>query len=315
MKYSFFFRALFASLVMYFPLCSYALHCVPSGGDTQDISFGEINISPNLQNNYLWTSPNQTVKLNCTGEANETMQLAGLFKKIDGVNIPGIDWEVQVFNQTCRAPDNNSTDSVCASGIKLRTGEQQEVMVNYIVRLFKSGDINSNKTTYPVNVTTLRLAENISKNEFFKVNINGSINIIPKTCELRVGDINRTLTLPTVAAGSLPDIGSKAGRSNFELSAGNCSAGLKNAKFTFYGTPDNNNNTLFANSGTAKGVAIHLGTRIDNKTIAANGVNNDRVADINSGSVELPLFVEYMRTDTVSAGTVLSTVTFNIDYN
>ena len=147
----------------------------------------------------------------------------------------------------------------------------------------------------------------------FSLMIGNSIRFIraPATCDLAAGDVNRTITLPTIQANALKDV-VYAGVQNFDLTA-NCSSAT-NVTFRFTGTPAPGNNLLFANTGSAEGVALWLYSRIggSSQTISNNGT---RTVSVSGNRAVLPLSAAYHRNGTVSAGTLVSTAAVNITYN
>lgn len=131
------------------------------------------------------------------------------------------------------------------------------------------------------------------------------------TCDLATGDANRTITLPPIQASALNSAVS-AGALNFELTA-NCT-NATNVTFRFTGNPAVGNTTLFANTGSAGGVALWLYSRIGGvpQTISANGT---RTVAVSGNRAVLLLGTAYHKNGSVSQGTLASTATVNITYN
>lgn len=150
----------------------------------------------------------------------------------------------------------------------------------------------------------------------FRLNINNAIRFVrpAATCDLATGDVNRTVTLPAIQASALRD-SAYAGEHNFELTA-NCSD-ASNVTFQFTGAPAPGNDLLFANTGTAGGVALWLYSRINGngQTITPGGTDNTRTLVVSGDRAVLPLGAAYHRNGTVSQGTLASTATVNITYN
>lgn len=129
------------------------------------------------------------------------------------------------------------------------------------------------------------------------------------TCDLATGDVNRTIPLPTIQASALKNV-VYAGVHNFDLTATCTNAA--NVTFRFTGTPAPGNNLLFANSGTAGGVALWLYSRANGQTIS-NGAT--RTVAVSGNRAVLQLGAAYHKNGTVSQGTLVSTATVNITYN
>ena len=150
----------------------------------------------------------------------------------------------------------------------------------------------------------------------FELKLNNSITFVSPvaTCDLQAGDVNRTITLDPVQISAF-NTSPFAGERDFELSA-NCSDAT-NVTFRFSGPPSPENNLLFANTGTAKGVGLWLYSRINGtrRTIPANGSNNERTLVVTGNRAVLPLGAAYHKSGTVGQGTLISTATVNITYN
>ena len=131
------------------------------------------------------------------------------------------------------------------------------------------------------------------------------------TCDLAAGDVNRTITLPTIQASALKDV-VYAGVHDFELTA-QCSDAA-NVTFRFSGTPAPGNPLLFDNTGTAGGVDLWLYSRLNGvpQTISAN---EERTVAVSGDRAVLPLSAAYHKNGTVSQGSLASTTTVNITYN
>lgn len=73
---------------------------------------------------------------------------------------------------------------------------------------------------------------------------------------------------------------------------------------------------LFANAGTAKGVALWLASNLNGaqQTISPNA-NNVRTVAVASDRAILPMRAAYHKNGTVGAGTLVSNATVNITYN
>lgn len=134
------------------------------------------------------------------------------------------------------------------------------------------------------------------------------------TCDLATGDVNRTIALDPVNVSTLQEA-TFAGARDFELTA-NCQD-ASHVTFRFSGTPAVGNNALFANTGTAEGVALWLYSRINGaiQNIGANGTSDTRTVVVLGDRAVLPLGAAYHANGTVSQGTLVSAVTVSITYN
>lgn len=137
------------------------------------------------------------------------------------------------------------------------------------------------------------------------------------TCNLAAGDLNRTITLPTIKVSDF-DAGPSAGSYDFELSA-DCESDIRNVIFLFTGTPSAGNPALFSNTGTSAGTALWLSHRASVAyEVPANGTVAQRsrtVATSNNKAV-LPLTAAYYKTgEAITQGTLASAVTVSITYD
>ncbi|MFJ3461680.1 fimbrial protein [Achromobacter spanius] len=207
---------------------------------------------------------------------------------------------------------------------KVNTGFRTEnrranFVMTYSLVLIKTGVVPSsglvNITDYPVFQLDGEGGINSATDKNLMQYINGVVNYSGGgTCSLAAGDVNRTVYLPRTKPADLAPVGKSAGKTPFTLTVNNCTAGTNTAQFTFEGTPDPANPSVFANTGTAKGVAVNLGSVDDDTTIRADGTNNLKIARVQGGSGVLNLYAQYVATGEVQAGTVNSKITMNITY-
>ncbi|ETK23675.1 fimbrial protein [Pseudomonas sp. FH1] len=149
--------------------------------------------------------------------------------------------------------------------------------------------------------------------EVYRLDLGNAVRFVrpAATCDLAAGDVNRTITLPTIQASALKDV-VYTGVHDFELTA-QCSDAT-NVTFRFSGTPAPGNPLLFDNTGTAGGVDLWLYSRLNGvpQTISAN---EERTVAVSGDRAVLPLSAAYHKNGTVSQGSLASTATVNITYN
>lgn len=147
----------------------------------------------------------------------------------------------------------------------------------------------------------------------YRMVLNTSIRFVnpASTCDLAAGDVNRTITLPPVQASALSN-GIAIGGRDFELTA-HCS-NASDVTFRFTGNPAVGNPALFANTGSANGVALWLYSRINGmaQTISHN---DSRTMNVSGNRAVLPLGAAYHKNGTVSQGTLASIATVHLTYN
>lgn len=134
------------------------------------------------------------------------------------------------------------------------------------------------------------------------------------TCDLAAGDVNRTVSLPPIQASALQGA-IYAGAHNFELTA-NCSDAT-NVTFSFSGPAAIGNPSLFANTGTAGGIAMWLYSRVNGgiQNLTPGAPGNTRTVAVSGNRAVLPLGAAYHKNGTVRQGTLVSSATVNITYN
>lgn len=259
----------------------------------------------------IWQSPLQSISVYCTQSVGENVYFwvnPNNRTLAAGVQI-GIIFNGVTYTQTSGAIN---------TGIYVPQGGQVTSNLQYSIVILKSSNSPSsgvvNINSYPVFQLDGKGGLNnvpINLNQL----LNGSVTFTPGgTCALSAADVNRSITLPNASTFNFPGVGSTFGRTYFTITASNCSTGVRTATFRFTGTPDGNVPTAFANSGTAKGVAINMASASDGLNIGANVTNNSRVVNVQSQMAQLPAYVEYYRTTTMVPGTVQSIVSVTMLY-
>lgn len=132
------------------------------------------------------------------------------------------------------------------------------------------------------------------------------------TCNLDVIDAVR---LPTVKVSDF-DSASWTGLETFDLSA-TCESDIRNVTFTFSGTPATGDPSRWANTGTAGGIATQIQTRNPTYNFPANGTiaQRQRTVTTTAGKATLSMGAHYVKTGTVSKGTLLTTAQVSITYD
>ncbi|TFY89818.1 fimbrial protein [Pseudomonas kairouanensis] len=226
---------------------------------------------------------------------------------INGVyitNVPGIGMRVSGHFQG----GAKHVFSLQSSNTPLAPGAHIHNVVDMQAEFYKIGPVQSG--TIPAG----NLWDNkYSGNNVQRILLNNSVNFVnpATTCDLAAGDVNRTITLPDVQVSAFnSDVYS--GVRDFDLTA-NC-AKASNVTFRISGTPAPGNALLFANTGSAGGVALWMYSRINGvpATISNGGT---RTLVVSGNRAVLPLSAAYHKNGTVSQGTLVSTATVNITYN
>ena len=139
-------------------------------------------------------------------------------------------------------------------------------------------------------------------------------NIFANTCVVDGASKNLTVDLGQAASGDFKDVGDTGQWKAFSLKVSHCPATLTLATAFFNGQADSAHPTKFANTGSAKGLALELADPQDNILIAPQA-NFNVLIDQNTHSATFPLAARYYTTSMpVTAGTFSSTVQVTFTY-
>lgn len=135
------------------------------------------------------------------------------------------------------------------------------------------------------------------------------------TCLISAGDINKSVSLPSVKISDFPSVGSTAGETRFRITAEKCSQGLQSVRFTFNGTPASGNSQYFANTGSASGVALRL-KQLNGVVVTPTGLAASATASVTPSRrlARLDLTADYVRTGPMGAGNLRSIATVTMSY-
>ena len=156
----------------------------------------------------------------------------------------------------------------------------------------------------------------------------GSINFVGEitdsTCTVVVDGqaADATVTLPTVSKDLLAADGDVAGKTHFNIVMTGCTLGGSPADTqvsTYFeaGPSVDVNSGFLINSGSATNVAFRLTDGTSNNVIKAGRESqsaDNSYATVAEGGASLPYAVEYVASGKSTAGTVLSSITYNIMY-
>ncbi len=155
------------------------------------------------------------------------------------------------------------------------------------------------------------------------ITFTGTISASTCTIVTQGGSADQSVTLPTVASGSLPAEGATAGRTPFSINLTGCTAGDVAAYFEPGSTVDFNTGRLLNQASTtpAGNVQIQLlGSNSEFLPVLAAGVggaqtNSQWVTVAPDGSANLNYFAEYYATAPAGAGEVSTSVKYTLIYN
>lgn len=150
------------------------------------------------------------------------------------------------------------------------------------------------------------------------ITINGAVST--KSCNIETGSKNIIVTLPTVSKQSLAAVGQVAGRTPFTIKLSNCSGGKVATYFEPGATVDFNSGRLKNVTGSATNVQVQL--LGDNNAFipilaagAGGAQTNSQFVDVaDLGSTNLNYYAEYYATGASTAGTVGTSVQYNLVY-
>ncbi|CAM3288824.1 MULTISPECIES: fimbrial protein [Pseudomonas] len=161
----------------------------------------------------------------------------------------------------------------------------------------------------------------------FATAADGTINfageLVSQTCTISVGGVVSpavaTVTLPTISNSLLDVAGKTEGRTGFDVTLSGCTGTATTAAafFNSGATVDPATGNLNNTTGTASLVQLQLIDAVNGNVIQAGNTNQKTNTSRNtlaSGGVRMDYAVQYYATGAATPGTVLSSVTYNIDY-
>lgn len=152
------------------------------------------------------------------------------------------------------------------------------------------------------------------------ITFNGELTA--NTCDVQVDGqtADALVILPTIETAQLQAQNLTAGRTAFNMALSNCIGTLTTAS-TFFeaGTTVDLVTGHLNNSGTATNVSLQLrdGSSASQAVIKAGDtsqVNGNTYVDVTTGTANLPYAVEYYANGPTTAGTVISSVVYSIQY-
>ncbi|MBT9300139.1 fimbrial protein [Pseudomonas sp. TAE6080] len=154
-----------------------------------------------------------------------------------------------------------------------------------------------------------------------KIDFNGELKA--ETCKVAVngasGANGTTVTLPTISTASLTTAGQVAGQTGFNIELSDCSAAIKTAAAFFEpgGSVDPASGNLKNVSGSATKVQLQLVDATNGQAIMAGNtvqVTSTSRVDVANTTAILPYAVQYFAQAATTPGTVVSSVTYSINY-
>ncbi|HEP6427489.1 fimbrial protein [Burkholderia cenocepacia] len=310
-------------LLLLIPLKSFALTCY-QGTDSKGPVTATAQLPSDLyvlastpERAVIWQSSTITTTFTCYSAVNEPIWL--WVNPSRATIATGADVAIVLNGTTYTQKDGKIFSGFYTNdyyGIALY---RKTFTITYSLMLLRKGAAPNSGQTIINNYAVFQLdgqnGINGDPGKNFRHLVNGSVKFTRGTCSLRVGDATKTVDLQPVLIKNLPPVGGTAARAPFSLQVGNCDEGVKGASFAFTGTPDPNNAKALANTGTATGIALYLGSAADNTIITPTGTGNTRVAPLLGTTATLDLYAEYVVTrPTPTPGSVRSQSTFSITY-
>jgi len=154
------------------------------------------------------------------------------------------------------------------------------------------------------------------------INFNGEL--VDQTCTIAVDGVvtpaAATVTLPTVSINRLTTAGQVTGQTGFNIQLSNCvgAATTTAAFFESGASVDPVSGNLKNMSGTAGNVQLQLVDAANGSAIQAGNTNQRTRTTRNtldgSGNANMPYAIQYIASGVTTPGTVVSSVTYSIDY-
>lgn len=142
------------------------------------------------------------------------------------------------------------------------------------------------------------------------------------TCKVTIDgtDASATIVLPTVGINSLAAAGEVTGRTGFNMALSECEGTLQTASAFFEGgyNVDAVTGRLKNMTGDATNVSLQLLDSSNSDAVIKAGdtsqVLGTTYVDVSTGSANLPYSVQYYAEKATTAGTVVSNVTYSLQY-
>ncbi|CQJ04931.1 fimbrial protein [Yersinia frederiksenii] len=150
------------------------------------------------------------------------------------------------------------------------------------------------------------------------ITFNGELTA--STCDVAVDGqaADSIVVLPTVGVSQLTSAGQKAGSTGFNIALNNCAGTLQTASAYFEPGVNVDPQGRLKNTGTAGQVSLEL---LDGSNAMApiqagnsNQGTSTTFVSTSTGSVSLPYAVQYYADGATTAGTVISSVVYSIQY-
>ena len=145
-----------------------------------------------------------------------------------------------------------------------------------------------------------------------QLNVRGSI--YANACQVDSASQNLTVSLGKANSSDFKDVGDTGKWKTFDLTLSKCPPSMVLVTGTFHGKPDSVHPTKFANTGSAKGLALELADPQDQIALAPHS-SFSVVIDQSDHTADFPLAARYYATAMpVTAGTFSSVVQVTFIY-
>jgi len=266
---------------------------------------------------YIWTTLQQSPASTSTGSSYTE---AGTSYTIFPTKIPGIGY-VLSSSATSNGkyfptyPLSSITQEIASGNIGIDT----TINITVRARLIKTGTLTA--ANYQLSNQPLAyyaVSTNWASGQG-SVYINGTtLSMQNTTCSVNTNNIN--VTLPPITPAQLPSISSTSGSTPFTINL-NCPSNMNvYMTLTDNSNPAQTSKIISAASGsTAQGVGVQV---MRNGSALALGPDSSNAGTTNqfqigtglSGMVSIPLSASYIRTGTVTGGTLQAKATFTMSY-
>lgn len=149
------------------------------------------------------------------------------------------------------------------------------------------------------------------------VNVTG--NILSNSCQIAVGDRNKTVNLGPTSIKQFQNGSIYGPRMSFLIHLSGCGPTASGVSVTFYGTPDSADSTLLAldgGTGVATGVGVELQQGVGHTVLPINTAGAVVLLTPGADSVTLPFSARYKANGTaVASGQANASATFVLTYS
>lgn len=145
------------------------------------------------------------------------------------------------------------------------------------------------------------------------VNISITGKVVASACDVDTASVSQNVDFGQVRLNEMAAAGNASDWKPFEVKLNNCPPATTSATVTFSGNPASNDATLYANSGTATGVAVQMAQAGDKSLVQGSGSQMNVAVDAQHNAI-YALVGRLISSGNAVSGTFSSVVQMNFTY-